>query len=367
MTTSPVAADSRVPALDGLRGLASLALFNLAFLSNYVETGFYVPDGAGFPGRLAAKALLAGVYTGVVAMDLLFILSGYFLYKALLTTPQRPLAMLWRRYRRFLPLYLMVSIPAFVYSGAGLRDIVGHVALLDLYNFGAFVYQISSQANYYLYFAFVCVALAAAGVRRSLLARPLFPVALGACFGLGIAFCGAPGTLNYHFLSFFYGAAVAALSVGRTSQACARLHRMPARIVLALLLAALAWWLWRTRQDEFIPLLVRVDWRTLLLLTGVQVLGSLLLWSLSGAASGAPGGLMLPGCLLGRASLSFFLSWSLYGLVLGRSVHVFARQTPWTLLFLYASTLAASLLLTWFFFKYFEIFQQQAQPRQGER
>ena len=60
MTTSPVAAESRVPALDGLRGLASLALFNLAFLSNYVEVGFYVPDGAGLPGRLAAKALLAG-------------------------------------------------------------------------------------------------------------------------------------------------------------------------------------------------------------------------------------------------------------------------------------------------------------------
>jgi peptidoglycan/LPS O-acetylase OafA/YrhL len=123
-----------------------------------------------------------------------------------------------------------------------------------------------------------------------------------------------------------------------------------------------AWPVWRTRQDEFIPLLVRVDWRTLLLLTGVQVLGSLLLWSLADAAPGAPGGLQLPACLLGRASLSFFLGWSLYGLVLGRSVHVFTRQTPWTLLFLYAATLAASLLLAWFFFRFFERFPRSSRP-----
>lgn len=343
----------RDPALDLFRGLASLALFNLAFLSNFVEVGFYVPDTAGLPGRLAAKALLAGVYTGVPAMDLLFVLSGYLLYKTLLTTRERPLALLWRRYRRFLPLYLMVSVPAFVYAGANITNIISHVALLDLYNFSPFVYQISSQANYYLYFAFVCAALAASGIQRSVLSRPFLPLALGAGFGLGIALADAPEGLNFHFLGFFHGAAVAALLSNGRLRPLAWLRRTSSRIALVALFAAFAWFLWRTRQNEFLPLLTRIDARTFLLLAGVQLLGGLLLLSCIGQ-NGPRSWITLPGCLLGRASLSFFLSWCLYGLVLGRGIHVFHQPTTGTMLFLYATTLSASLLLAWFFFRYFE-------------
>lgn len=354
MTRPPAAASApgRDQALDGLRGLASLALFNLAFLSGFVEVGFYVPDTAGPLGRLAAKALLVGVYTGVPAMDLLFVLSGYFLYKALLERQRGPLHLLWRRYKRFWPLYLIVSVPAFVYGGARLPAIAGHLALLAPYDCGSFVYQIASKANYYLYFAFVCAALAACG--RRLPACPATPAVLGAACAAAISLAGASERLNFHFLGFFYGAFVAALLADRDRPLAAWLRRPPTRIALLALLAAASWYVWHSRVDEFIPLLARIDARTFVRATAFHLLGGLLVLSLAGAAAGPPGRLLRPCRLLGRASLSFFLAWSLYGFVLGRSVHAFPRPTTWTMLFLYAATLGASLVLTWFFSRYFE-------------
>lgn len=348
-------AQARNPAFDLLRAAASLCLFNLAFFSSFVETGFYLPETPGLLGKIASRIFLAAVYTGLPAMDLLFALSGFFLYREVLKAEKTPLSFLFARYKRFLPLYLAASIPAFVYSSATPESILSHVLLLDLYNFGPFIYEISSKANYFLYFSFLCVFFLALRPKSALFARPFFPIMTAAAFGCAIFLLHDPGLLNLHFLSFFYGALAATLCSEKSPPVSAFLRTPLAKAILVLVAAWYASFLWNTRQNEFLPLLARIDLRTFLLLTGEQAILLLLLLAFAGPAT-PPGKTSLPARLFGMASFSFFISWSLYGMILGGSVKVFAQRTAFTMLFQYAAALSVSLLLAWFLFHFFERF-----------
>ena len=106
VTSSSVSDDSsRVPSLDGLRGVA----ITLVLLFHF--TGPFTPDGAA--SRLVAKILGAG-WTGV---DLFFALSGYLITKRLIayrgTASERLLTFYRNRFLRIFPLYYLFLI---VYS-----------------------------------------------------------------------------------------------------------------------------------------------------------------------------------------------------------------------------------------------------------
>jgi len=94
---SPPGSDTRMRPMEGLRGLAVL----LVFLVHYATA--ILP---GLSDPITAAVLVALRAAGHTGVDLFFVLSGYLIYRSVLSRPMRWGSYAWRRVERIYPAFL---------------------------------------------------------------------------------------------------------------------------------------------------------------------------------------------------------------------------------------------------------------------
>jgi hypothetical protein len=118
---SSATASAHLPALDGLRALASLFVFNVhAF--GYCLVAFYgwtETEVRGFPGWGVESALL-WLHRSLYGVDLFFVLSGFLMARQFDFARARPVDFLARRALRILPPILALVLAA---ARAGVDDV----------------------------------------------------------------------------------------------------------------------------------------------------------------------------------------------------------------------------------------------------
>jgi peptidoglycan/LPS O-acetylase OafA/YrhL len=226
-----------VPGLDGLRGLACLMIFNVHFFAQFADVSYFVqPDGL-------LHEMLHALHSGSHGVDVFFVVSGYLIYGSL--TRKRPnlFRFLVERYKRLLPVVLVINIPALYWVNANIKEIVDNVFFLDLFG-SKLVTFVSWALVYEMYFYLLC------GVWLIVLGRgkngpPWFSwLVLCALFTANsLYFKLTPVLSDWRFVGFFVGIGLAML---RADPRGRRVFEMVPRGVWPVCLAvlALACWLW---------------------------------------------------------------------------------------------------------------------------
>jgi len=226
-----------VPGLDGLRGLACLMIFNVHFFAQFADVSYFVdPNGL-------LHEILHALHSGSHGVDVFFVVSGYLIYGSL--TRKRPnlFRFLVERYKRLLPVVLVINIPALYWVNANAKEIVDNVFFLDLFG-SKLVTFVSWALVYEMYFYLLC------GVWLIVLGRGkngppwLSWLALCALFvANSLYFKITPVLSDWRFVGFFVGIGLAML---RADPRGRRVFELVPRGVWPVCLGvlALACWLW---------------------------------------------------------------------------------------------------------------------------
>lgn len=233
-----------VPGLDGLRGLACLMIFNVHFFAQYSEQNYFTwPQGFLYE-------VLRALHSGSHGVDVFFVVSGFLIYGSL--TRKRPgLAHFLReRYKRLLPVVLVINIPALYWMNATWKEVVDNVLFLNFFG-SRLVTFVSWALIYEMYFYLLCCVwlivlrrftLGPAGGEQ----RPPW-LSWGLLITLFIANClylrVTPILSDWRFAGFFVGIGLAML---RADPRGRRLFAMipPGIWPLGLGVLALGCWLW---------------------------------------------------------------------------------------------------------------------------
>ena len=226
-----------VPGLDGLRGLACLMIFNVHFFAQFADVSYFVnPDGL-------LHQVLHALHSGSHGVDVFFVVSGYLIYGSL--TRKRPnlFQFLVERYKRLLPVVLVINIPALYWVNATWKEVVDNVFFLDLFG-SRLVTFVSWALVYEMYFYLLCgVWLIVLGRGRN--GPPWFSwSALCVLFvANSLYFKLTPILSDWRFVGFFVGMGLAMLRADpRGRRAFEKIPRGIWPVCLAVL--ALACWLW---------------------------------------------------------------------------------------------------------------------------
>ena len=233
-----------VPGLDGLRGLACLMIFNVHFFAQYAQENYFIA-----PQGLLYQVLRA-LHSGSHGVDVFFVVSGFLIYGSL--TRKRPgLAhFLLERYKRLLPVVLVINIPALYWMNASWKEVADNLLFLDFFG-SRLVTFVSWALVYEMYFYLLCCVwlivlrrftLGPAGGEQ----RPPW-ISWGLLTGLFIANClylrVTPILSDWRFAGFFVGIGLAML---RADQRGRKLFAMipPGVWPFGLGVLALGCWLW---------------------------------------------------------------------------------------------------------------------------
>lgn len=107
------------PALDGLRGLAMLVFFHMAFLMQFDPAKISRIADAHPPVRDMYSALGFLLTPGMACAEVLFVLAGFFLAMRLERLSLAAFAL--DRVRRMYPVYVLILLPLLSYTGADWR------------------------------------------------------------------------------------------------------------------------------------------------------------------------------------------------------------------------------------------------------
>lgn len=339
----------RLPGLDAWRGLGVLFLYDLLFFGRNIESLSPWDVQPGLVPRIAAGVARVLYFSGVLGVDLLFMVSGFLAFEALQSGRKKPLAYVLGRYARLLPLLAVISIPYVAYGGITPGDYLKGLLLLTPANAPQAIDQAFAGAD-----AFLVFSLFIAGWK---LAGRFWPPCAG---WTGLAGATAltlllivygPGRLpvNGHFLSFLWGVGIAKLTAGPT-----RIRKAPGWWGAVMILAAvlLCYKFSADRGISLYYLLSERDWHTLsriILLQGVLAGGLALSLNPVGFWDA-----FSPVRLIGRASYCFFMACVLWSFVLtGAYRHLFENPLA-SLAFLYSLTLGMTLALALVFKPFFE-------------
>ncbi|MDO5502215.1 MAG: acyltransferase [Actinomycetia bacterium] len=181
-TSAPVAL-SRLPALDGLRGMAALlvVLTHASFLTGSTTS-------TGLVGHLMGR--------GDFGVSLFFALSGFLLYRILVAEAQdsgRPHIGSYaaRRFARVLPAYWLTVLVIVALTGAGARDSLLHLTGTQIYVADSMLpafgqsWSIATELSFYLLLPFLVVGLQSLRRRSPLLPMRALLVALVVTSALG--------------------------------------------------------------------------------------------------------------------------------------------------------------------------------------
>lgn len=231
-----------VPGLDGLRGLACLMIFNVHFFAQYSQQNYFIaPEGFLYE-------VLRALHSGSHGVDVFFVVSGFLIYGSL--TRKRPglAQFLLERYKRLLPVVLVINIPALYWMNASWKEVADNLLFLDFFG-SRLVTFVSWALVYEMYFYLLC------GVWLIVLRRFTCPedakrppwLSWALLTGLFIANClyfrVTPILSDWRFAGFFVGIALAML---RADPRGRKLFAMipPGIWPLGLGVLALGCWLW---------------------------------------------------------------------------------------------------------------------------
>lgn len=277
-----------VPGLDGLRGLACLMIFNVHFFAQFADASYFVqPDGL-------LHEMLHTLHSGSHGVDVFFVASGYLIYGSL--TRKRPnlFQFLVERYKRLLPVVLVINIPALYWVNANWKEVVDNVFFLDLFG-SKLVTFVSWALVYEIYFYLLC------GVWLIVLGRGKNGPPWSSWFALCILFVAnslyfklTPVLSDWRFVGFFVGIGLAML---RADPRGRRVFETVPRGIWPVCLGvlALACWLWS--KDFVGTLSSKSPALALGYFTLFDLFVALLVASLVNAASArpSPGGQHIPG------------------------------------------------------------------------
>ncbi|GFK95961.1 hypothetical protein NNJEOMEG_03834 [Fundidesulfovibrio magnetotacticus] len=225
----------RLPGLDGLRGLAIVMVFNVHFFAQHFERNYFLDPGA------PAHQLLRALHSGVLGVDVLFVLSGFLTWVSLARRRPSVPAFLAARYRRLLPVILAVNLPALCWGAASVdwRQALANVFFLHVPPGVTLVTYTTWALVYEMWFYLLCAAWVLVLGRFALFRSWGFFWLLAAALAANILvfkrflLLGDP-----RFLGFLFGVALARAwgegRIGPGLQRAARLGFVPA---LAALLA----------------------------------------------------------------------------------------------------------------------------------
>ena len=128
--------DRYIAALDGLRGLAAML----------VAGGHYMGFEGGAPLSVTAATLVG------LGMTLFFVLSGFVIhynYNATITRPGGMRAFFVARFARLYPLYILLFLFDFAYTGLTARSACGQIGLSDEHWLGFAFYLTLTQSWFY--------------------------------------------------------------------------------------------------------------------------------------------------------------------------------------------------------------------------
>lgn len=97
----------RYPALDGLRAVATVMIFNVHFFAQFSESNYFLDSGSfGFQ-------MIRTFHSGSLGVDILFLLSGCLTYLSFSRNHSIPVhTFMAHRFKRLLPVILVVNLPA---------------------------------------------------------------------------------------------------------------------------------------------------------------------------------------------------------------------------------------------------------------
>jgi len=128
--------DRYIPALDGLRGIAAML----------VAGGHYMGFKVGAPLSVTASSLVG------LGMTLFFVLSGFVIhynYNAMATRPGGMRAFFVARFARLYPLYILLFLFDFSYTGLTARSACGQIGAPDEHWLGLAFYLTLTQSWFY--------------------------------------------------------------------------------------------------------------------------------------------------------------------------------------------------------------------------
>ncbi len=346
----PPLAGKRYHALDGLRGLAALLIFNTHFLAQYADRNYFLePDS--LPWHMART-----LHSGLVGVDIFFMLSGLLTYLSIVHKRPTAPAFVWTRYRRLLPVILAVGIPALCFGvgSVSTRQIIDNIFFLKLFPETTFVNPVSWALTYEMYFYLLAL------VWFILLGRvPFFRgtkpfLVLCALLLANVVFLRRFGVYcDVRFLGFFYGIGIGMLLTGEGGRRV--IARAPWRawpVCLAGILGcSFLWGYAPTQRAIFTGWWWNFAFYTALDLAIAGLLVCLLAMEAAGRRSiwGAT-----PMRLLGIVSYSLFMSHAPWGLPLGRALSVSDASGFGSLVWVYGVSLATCLALATFLFAFLE-------------
>ena len=352
-------AGRNVPGLDGLRGLACLMIFNVHFFAQYADDSYFVT-----PGSFLHQALHA-LHSGSHGVDVFFVVSGYLIYGSI--TRKRPtlFRFILERYRRLLPVVLVINIPALYWVDATWKEVVDNVFFLQLFD-SRLVTFVSWALAYEMYFYLLC-GLWLIVLGRGKNGQPWASFALLAALYVAnsLWFHVSPILSDWRFVGFFVGVGLAMLRAdprGRLVFQAATPGVWP--VCLAIL--ALCCWLW---SRDFVGTLSAVSPALpLAYFTAYDLCVAVLVASfVNGAAArvqarGTPDSpparssgpfTWTPLRVVGAVSYSLFLMHTQWGLPLANSLFGKASD-PAGLALHYGLSLGVSLALAAFLFMHLE-------------
>lgn len=329
----------RIPGLDAWRGLGVFFLFNLLFFGNFTAEMQTWAAGAGLLEKIAGRVADLLFSSGVMGLDMLFMVSGVLIFRKASCDDARPLSLATGLYARLLPFIAVSGIPFLAYGAISPGGYFRNLLLLEPLNVPSPFLRAFAQANAFLLF-YALAALWLLLARRARISHAWGWAAGAAAVALLTVQELRWLPVNGHFLSFFWGIGVA-WAVRRREGS----RHLPGWAGAALLLAAALWCrrLSAARGDDLFFLMDAHDWASLGIALQVQAILAAAL-----ACSLAQGGFWqaaAPCRALGRVSNSFFMVMLLWSFTLTRAYsHLFASQIA-SAAFLYAATLAMTLAL----------------------
>jgi exopolysaccharide production protein ExoZ len=200
---------SKYPALDGLRALAIILVFNIHFFGEFGKHSYFL--GADSFGEVFLTTLRAAGHLGV---DLFFVLSGFLIFRSLLKSNPTPGTFIRKRVARLLPAHLFVLIviaaKAFVLNSFILNLFLLPGLFKNMHNYNFVTWSLSWEMLFYLIIFLFFI------LYKRINYRYFFGLLLGLCVSLLLAFTFLENNdtplmpPNWgRFMGFFMGVAIA--------------------------------------------------------------------------------------------------------------------------------------------------------------
>lgn len=326
--------------LDAWRGAGVLFVFHLLFFGQHIEGVAPWLTGPDLAGKIYARLADLLFTSGVLGLDMLFLVSGALVALQISEKGRGPAALVVGRYKRLLPFIALTGLPFVAYQNLSPIGFVTSLVLLEPVNISSPLLRAFGHANAFLLFSLLAAAWAFL-IRRFPTASPWSVAATGMAWATATVLAASgPAWLpvSGHFSAFFWG--VAAAWLFRTKGWGGRI---PGWVAVVALVAAMV--LCRkfsaARGDDLYFLLDARDWPSLGYLSVLQLLLACGLGLC--LRPGVKDRAVWPLTVLGRASNCFFMVCLFWSFTLTRAyAHQFDSPVA-SLAFLYALTLGITL------------------------